>query len=75
VPPIQIPTQNEEMKVLFNKFYRLSNSGTKLHILIQSLKFEGPLRIGCNMTHHLSERLKLPKVSHYTLDGIYIIVL
>jgi hypothetical protein len=70
VPPLQIPTQNGEIKVLFYKFHRrinlmvfcfiISGSGTKLRTqnleiwkscgpFVQSLKFEGLLRVGCNM--------------------------
>jgi hypothetical protein len=61
-PPIQIPTQNREMNVLFNKFHRrinlvallFSNSGSRNKTTYsefrnESLKFEGPLRIVGNM--------------------------
>jgi hypothetical protein len=36
VPPIQISTQNEEMKVLFNKFHRYTNVMTFLVTILGS---------------------------------------
>jgi hypothetical protein len=40
VPPIQISTQNEEMKVLFNKFHRRTNVMPFLVTILGSRKFK-----------------------------------